>query len=803
MKKIILLWLLSAVLCIRGYAQTITVTDKQTGEPLDGVTIIADYPGGNVMTDANGQADISVLDGAEKITIYTPGYATQSTGFSELEAQGFKVSMIRGGVSLNEVVISATRWKQESRNIPSRITRVTPAHVALQNPQTTADLLGSSGEVFIQKSQQGGGSPMIRGFATNRLLYTVDGVRMNTAIFRAGNLQNVISLDPFAIENTEIFFGPGSVIYGSDAIGGVMSFQTLIPQFSGSSEPLIRGNAVTRFSSANNEKTGHFDVNVGWKKIASVTSFTYSDFGDLRMGSKGPSEYKRPFYTQRIDSMDVVVTNEDPLVQRPTGYTQMNMMQKLRFAPNKSWDLQYGFHYSQTSDYSRYDRLVRYNNAGLPRSAEWRYGPQVWMMNNFSATHRAMSGIYDQLTVRLAHQLFEESRIDRDMNDPERRTRLEKVNAYSANVDFNKSLAEKTDLYYGVEVVHDDIQSTGTDLDISTGEEKEGPARYPQASWGSYAAYASLQHSFSEQLTLQAGLRYNHFAMNAEFDTTFYPFPYTTTSSNAGALTGSLGAVYHPTEKWTISTNFSTGFRAPNVDDAGKVFDSEPGSVIIPNPALGPEYAYNAEAGIAKIFGNSVKVDVTGYYTILQNAMVRRDFTLNGEDSIIYDGELSQVMAIQNAALARIMGIQAGFEIKLPKGFGFSSRFNIQNGEEELDNGTTSPLRHAAPFYGLSSLTYSTRKLMLDLNLLFNGERNYNWLPDEERGKPYLYAVDPNGNPYSPGWYTLNFKALYRFTDRLTVCAGLENITDQRYRPYSSGIAGAGRNFVLSLRAGL
>src|SRR5690606_22275722 len=97
-------------------------------------------------------------------------------------------------------------------------------------PQTAADMLAGSGEVFVQKSQLGGGSPMIRGFATNRLLYAVDGVRMNTAIFRAGNLQNVINLDPFATESVEVIFGPGSVMYGRDAIGGVMSFQTLMPR---------------------------------------------------------------------------------------------------------------------------------------------------------------------------------------------------------------------------------------------------------------------------------------------------------------------------------------------------------------------------------------------------------------------------------------------------------------------------------------------------------------------------------------------------------------------------------------------
>ena len=133
---------------------------------------------------------------------------------------------------LEQVVISATKWRQSRDKSPLKVISVKSADIVLQNPQTAADLLGNSGAVFIQKSQQGGGSPMIRGFAANRLIYTVDGVRMNTAIFRGGNLQNVISLDALSLESAEVLLGPDAVVYGSDAIGGVMSFETLGPKFS-------------------------------------------------------------------------------------------------------------------------------------------------------------------------------------------------------------------------------------------------------------------------------------------------------------------------------------------------------------------------------------------------------------------------------------------------------------------------------------------------------------------------------------------------------------------------------------------
>jgi hemoglobin/transferrin/lactoferrin receptor protein len=237
------------------------------------------------------------------------------------------------------------------------------------------------------------------------------------------------------------------------------------------------------------------------------------------------------------------------------------------------------------------------------------------------------------------------------------------------------------------------------------------------------------------------------------------------------------------------------------VDDGGKVFDSEPGIVVVPNPDLEAEYAYNIEAGFAARIGNYISVDLTAFYTLLDNAMVRRNYTLNGMDSIVYDGELSQVQAIQNAAQATVYGLQAGLDVKLPSGFGFSADLNFQKGDEELDDGTTSPLRHAAPLFGTARVSYRQDQLEMMLYGVYNAQVDYDELPDEEKSKTEIYAIDPDGNPYSPTWAALHFKANYHLNEFLTIGAGLENITDVRYRPYSSGIAGAGRNFMLSFQA--
>jgi len=799
MKRYFMVWMMACMSAL-AHSQVMTIVDDITGQPVELAIVMSDKHTTGELTNSLGQLSASLFEGAEWILVKSFGYHNLKLTSAELSAMNYVVRMKKEEFSLDQVVISASRWNQAARDIPSRVSTISARDIALQNPQTAADLLGASGEIFIQKSQQGGGSPMIRGFATNRLLYAVDGVRMNTAIFRSGNIQNVINLDPFATERVEVLFGPGSVIYGSDAIGGVMSFQTLTPQLSLEDKPLITGKALMRTSSANHELTGHFDVNVGWKKWAIVSSLSSFDYDDLRMGSYGPEEYLRPFYVQRIDSTDVVVTNDDPQVQRPTGYNQINFMQKVRFAPSEAWDLQYAFHYSTTSTYSRYDRHIRYQN-GLPRYGEWNYGPQEWMMNQLTMQHHGYNKVYDEMVLRAAYQHFEESRIDRNFNGDERHIRIENVDALSLNLDFSKSISGGHQLFYGLEGVWDDVTSIGKDENISTGSIVDGPARYPQATWNSLGAYANYQRRFSELLVLQAGLRYSTFGQEALFDTTFYPFPYTMTSLQNGALTGSIGLTISPSDRWTFRVNASTGFRSPNVDDSGKVFDSEPGSVIVPNPDLDAEYAYNFEVGAAGIIADFIKLDLTGYYTRLDDAMVRRAYTLNGMDSIYYDGELSQVQAIQNAAVATVYGVQAGLDIELPSGFGFSADLNYQQGEEEIDDGTVSPSRHAAPFFGMTRLTYKHDALSMMVYASFSGGRDYADLPAEEQAKTEIYAIDENGNPYSPAWATLNFKANYVLNNSFTLGAGLENITDVRYRPYSSGIVAPGRNFILSLQA--
>ena len=359
----LILNLIVSLFFINVFSQDIFFIDSFTKDSIPGVVVYQKDVSKNIInqrsSNIEGKLSINGLNKNELIFITHVSYID----FSVLYDSNFKKNILLSSdlKSLDEIVISASKFSQNLKEVSQRVIFISSEDIVLSNPQTSADLLSTSGNVYIQKSQLGGGSPMIRGFSTNRLTLSVDGVRLNNAIFRGGNIQNVISIDPFNIQNTEIVLGSSSVIYGSDAIGGAMNFQTKSPILSDSDSMYFKSNLISRSSSANKEKTGHLDFNIGMKNFASLTSFSISDFDDLKMGSNGPSDYLRPEYVDQVNGEDVIISNSDPRIQKQTGYSQFNFMQKfLLKTENIEYDL--GVHYSSTSNIPRYDRLIRYNN---------------------------------------------------------------------------------------------------------------------------------------------------------------------------------------------------------------------------------------------------------------------------------------------------------------------------------------------------------------------------------------------------------------------------------------------------------
>lgn len=785
------------------HAQVITIVDKTSYTPLQDVAVMVNN---NILTitGLNGQADISAVAGSEMLYLSKMGYEPVYVVKSTLQ-DGSKVQMLQKTYDLDAVVISGSRFPDSLKIIPQQINIISASEMEFQNAMTTADVLQNTGEVLVQKSQLGGGSPMLRGFEASRILLVVDGVRMNNAIYRAGHLQNIITMDQSVLDNIEIAYGPSSVVYGSDALGGVIHFSTKNPMLISMANKVVSGNASARYGSAANEKSAHLDLNIAGEKVAALTSFTFSDFDDLKAGSVPIADGKygsfgfRPVYVETFNGVDSIIQNSDSTKQVQSGYSQYDILEKIVYKPNAYTSHGLNLQFSNSSDIPRYDRLTNPGSEpGTLSNAEWYYGPQKRLLTSYNFLHTKANRLYDEMQVIASYQDIEESRHNRAYGKTGLTHRTENVNVFGIAADFSKKISKNT-LRYGVEAYFNDVNSAAEKEDIITGEISPASTRYPDggSQMNNYAVYANHLLAFAnDKLVLYDGLRFNLSTLKAAFiDTTFYPFPFSDITQNNNALTGSLGLTYLPTTEWKVALLLSTGFRTPNVDDLAKVFDSAPGTVIVPNPELQPEYSYNADLQINKVFGEIAEVEATGFYSIFSNYLNTGAGTFNGGDSIMYDGQLSQVITVNNAGRAYIYGVNAGLDINITGYLSLATYITYTYGRIETDT-TPYPLDHIPPVYGKTSLNLQVSKLRAELYSLYNGWKrieDYNITGGEDNEQ---YAT-PDG---MPAWFTLNLKAAYAVTDYLQVQAGCENILDANYRVFASGISAPGRNIYLALR---
>ncbi|MCS7029702.1 MAG: TonB-dependent receptor [Bacteroidia bacterium] len=795
-----------AVVCL--HAQNIvTVRDAQTLRVLENVVITNADKTASVTTNAKGQADISALGNGD-LTLILAGYQPLTLSAQNIKDLNYEVKLLQSTMDLNEIVVSASKFEEKKVDVAQPILVISDEVIRTANAQNTGDLLMQTGGVFVQKSQLGGSSPVLRGFEASRVLLVVDGIRMNNAIYRSGHLQNIITVDQNMLERMEVVFGPGSVVYGSDALGGVIHMHSRKPVLSPDDKLLVKGNAFTRYSTANQEKTGHIDFNIGLKKFASLTSFTYSDFGDLRMGNiRNPFHGnwgKRLIYQTRIDGKDTALKNDDFNIQIGSAYKQYDLTQKIRFDQNSAISHMLNFQYSTSSDVPRYDRLSEITSGGQPRFAEWYYGPQKRLLGAYHLNLSNANPVYDQARFILSYQDIEESRHTRNFKNNNKTSRIENVKVFALNADLVKKI-QNHEVRYGLEGVHNIVASRAERVNIATGVKSPASTRYPDggSTVTSIAAYATHAWEINEKFVTNAGVRFSHVDLSAKFDDkdNIMKFPFKTAEQVNNALTGNIGLIYKPIPSLRISTLFSSGFRSPNVDDLGKVFDSNSANrlVVVPNPDLKPEYTYNAELGIQKTFDNDkVKLSLIGFYTIFDNAIVLDNFKFNGQDSIIYDGVLCKVQANQNKNEAYLYGGTFTVAGDITKAFSVFGTVTYTYGRvrPQKPGDKEVPLDHIPPVYGRVGFQLNLNRFKGEFFTLFNGPkllRDYSPV-----GEDNLQYATPNG---MPGWFTLNIRTQYQVYKYVNLQAGLENILDTHYRHFASGISAPGRNLYLAVRA--
>jgi hemoglobin/transferrin/lactoferrin receptor protein len=773
--------------------QKVQVRNYSDHVPVESVAVFNISREKAAITDSLGMIDISIFHASDTIVFQHPAYHSIEFCRSDLSDQ-YEVLLQRKRILIDEYVISASKYRESSLIIPYMVDVLEDDVLKESTGFTAADILEETGNILVQRTQGGGGSPILRGFEANKILLVVDGVRLNNAIYRNGHLQNSITIDNSILERTEVIFGPTSIMYGSDALGGVVHYYTRDPQLGSDSTSHFNAQAYVQYASAMNGITGHLDFAVGKQKWASLTSITYKALGDIRMGSRRDPTLgnwgELMHYVDIVDGVDSTLINPDPLVQKNTGYSQMDILQKIRYTPSKYVDWILNMQYSTSSDIDRIDKLNDYNGDQL-KYAQYYYGPQNRFLVSLKNVLKKDNPVFTNMTTLAAFQSIDEDRYSRKFRNDELLTQQEDVKVFSLNLDLLKIWGAKHKLHYGAEVNHNLVDSEAWYANVQTGDRQAAQTRYPEGGSKTWSAsvYTSYKWIMHEKLLLNLGARYNYGSLYSAFNNPM--LPYEKISMMHGALSGSLGLVYSPSDRWRLNAILSSGFRSPNVDDYGKVRAKED-YVTVPNPDLSPEYTYNAEIGINRFIEDYIKIQLVGFYTYLDDAIVRTGYQLNGEDSLYYDGDLYRITANYNTGQAYIYGVSMGITANLNKNIRLKCTLNYTKGYNLSDE---VPLGHIPPLFGRTSLTYRKSRFFLDTYFVYQGWKyteDFSPFGEDNEGEAMVYGF--------PSWWTANIKVGFELSKYVDFMLAVENLFDQFYKPYAAGVSSVGRNFILTAR---
>ena len=677
---------------------------------------------------------------------------------------------------------------------------VNSGEILNSNVSTGAELLTLVDGVTIQKTSFAGGSPIIRGFEANRILLMVDGVRMNNAIYRGGHLQNSITVDPFILESCDVIFGPSAVSYGSDAIGGVIHYKTKDPTLLNTNDSSsFYGLYFTRFNSATNELSNHINFNLSGENVASLTSITYKKFGDVSMGENRAHGFQKwglhNFYTEFNNFQDTMIANSNPSIQIGVGFNQIDLTNKILFKLNATSKLIINSQYSSSSDLHRLDQLNNLTLNNLPEYAQWNYGPQKRLLNSIAFYSSFSSTLFDDIRAVFSHQHIEESRVTRRFNSFFQKNSVEKVNVIGSNIQFSKSIGLNSKLDYGTEIYYNTVDSRAYELNLLDSATSSIDSRYPSGGSNTFfpAIYGSYNHQ-KNRLSLIAGIRYTWNQAFGIFNDNILDFLSDGFEIKRHSLSGSLGTYFYPNQTTKIFLDLSTGFRAPNIDDLGKVFIKDQ-FLTVPNSQLVPEYAYNFSFGIEKKidFKNiQFSFSSSSFLTILDNVITKQSLEINGSNLIYYDSNYYEILANQNSESGIVYGLSGSLFITFFKNLKFHSSLCYTRG---ILKNTQIPMSHIPPLFGKLNLNYTFKKLEFQILNNFNAEKINKLFGQGNTDNPL--EASPMGYP---SWWVINTQVGYHYRESLNLSLGLYNLLDIHYKTFASGISAPGRSLMVSAK---
>jgi hemoglobin/transferrin/lactoferrin receptor protein len=662
------------------------------------------------------------------------------------------------------VVVTASRIAEPVNRAAASTDAMSAENLRESQTRTVPEAFDRTTGVMVQKTSYGQGSPYIRGFTGFRTLMLVDGIRLNTPVFREGANQYWNTVDNYSLQSVELLKGPGSALYGSDAIGGTAQVFTRMPEYAPEGGGDVWGGRLAaRVASAERSVMSRAEGEYGSDQWAGLFGVTYKDFGDLEGGKHVGRQEK-------------------------TGYEEMDFDAKVRVALKGDRELIFA-HYSVNQD-------DVWRTHRTPYGISWQgttvgTEPVHTFDQDRSLTYlryvdREATALYDEMQSTLYYQEQEE------IKDVVKKNKTRTVDGFDVRTwGAQSDLVKETDLgtwAYGVEYIHDGIDSFRRTYQ-KDGSYKWSGIQGPVADDSAYhtaALYAQDRVRLSDRWELTAGGRGTYARADIGKYENFETSPNSAASMDEHwfDFSGFTRLSYEAVEDlWWLYASASQGFRAPNLSDLTRFDVSRSSDVETPSPNLDPETYVTGEIG-SRLVADPVMWHVAYFYTRIHDMIVRQEVG-NGYYTKINGGD------------GYVHGVESELDVSLHRNWLWRNGFTWMEGYTDYDNGDgekiTEPVR-TMPLTVYTALRWESDSRRFWAEIAERASDCEDRLTEADRAD--TQRIPPGG---TPGYAVTDCRCGWNLRESLSVVAAVENVLDKDYRIHGSGSNEPGRNFILSM----
>jgi outer membrane receptor protein involved in Fe transport len=642
--------------------------------------------------------------------------------------------------------------------------------------RTTPEALWEAPGVFVQQTNHGGGSPILRGMIGPQNLILVDGVRLNNSVYRTGPLQYLNLLDPLALQRIEVLRGPGSVLYGSDAMGGVIQVSPLAPADYRARKTLGASAAAhAGYASANQGVDLHGHMDVGGGPVSLLGGGTFRGLDDLTAG--------REVGTQIHSGYDHWAT-----IGAATYHIHEGSRLGLRLTAAHL--------FSKVLDAGRTDKL--YDARSL----------QIYDNDDhlaYGRLHLRYTPLRTSGDLTLSFQHFFERKDNHTVYDdyrtPEKTTRDETtVDTGGADLQLvTRLLGGRARVQYGGMWYRDWVQAARFKREQWSVWQQAAEASYPDGStYDNYGGFLmaegdAIRTASGQIVRLGAGYRLHGMRGSAPATGSL---PEVEISGTGHVFTGSIQYLHG--QRINAALTFSQGFRAPNLNEAVMLGDT--GKFFhVPNDDLEPERIDTLELLLrGRVW--RLTASWAGYVSFLHDIIKREQITdQEALDRWAADAGGKEIWWNVNGGDGLLWGTEAQLSIDVGRGLSFAGSVTYTWGKEHVAGGPDVPLSRIPPLFGVATARYDAQlarrwRGFVEAYVLFALEQDRLSVEDEKDVRI------PEGG--TPGWWTANLR-LGVTRSRVRFGLTFENLGNETYKYHGSGIYGAGTNARIFAEASL